>query len=172
MPRPSEFHRLSKKQLLEQLRSLVSQDLSQMTHSQQATVKGTTHEESRAENDKDTRAIESSYLARGQAERVAELQEAATSLSALQLREYDASTPLGPTALFSLIINAQGKETTQHYFLLPVAGGYQLQHGAIIVKTVTSKSPLGAAVLGKRLDDDLEFSSPQGSRECSLVALV
>lgn len=168
----TELSKLNKQSLLETLRSVVTKELASMKQSQQATAEGTTHEESRAENDKDTRAIESSYLARGQAERVAKLQEATITLAALQLRQYDDSTPLGPTALFSLLEEGVGQEATRHYLLLPVAGGYELRASGVTIKTVTTKSPLGAAVLGKRLDDDVEFSSPQGKQEYSLVALA
>jgi len=41
---------------------------------QRTVVEGATHEENKPENDKDTRALEQSYLARGQAQRVVELQ--------------------------------------------------------------------------------------------------
>ena len=65
-----------KTEILRLLRESVSADLTTMSAAQRAVVDGATHEENRPENDKDTRALEQSYLARGQAQRVVELQHA------------------------------------------------------------------------------------------------
>ena len=66
---------VDKVEILKLLRERVSADLATMSAAQRAVVDGATHEENRPENDKDTRALEQSYLARGQAQRVVELQE-------------------------------------------------------------------------------------------------
>ena len=44
----------------------VAADLASLQRAHRATVEGATHEEAKPENDKDTRALEQSYLARGQ----------------------------------------------------------------------------------------------------------
>ncbi|HWZ89090.1 MAG TPA: hypothetical protein VNW92_09580, partial [Polyangiaceae bacterium] len=59
-----------KARILSLLRARVAADLATMSAAQRAVVVGATHEENRPENDKDTRALEQSYLARGQAQRV------------------------------------------------------------------------------------------------------
>ena len=51
-----------------------------------AATEGATHSEARPENDKDTRGLELSYLARGQAQRVAELQIVLGAVSEMRLR--------------------------------------------------------------------------------------
>src|SRR6185436_1038022 len=51
-----------------------------------AAVAGAIDDEARPENDKDTRGLEQSYLARGQAQRVAELEAAVADTGKLDLR--------------------------------------------------------------------------------------
>ena len=58
-----------------------------------------THEEARAENDKDTRGLEQSYLARGQAQRAEELAEALHRVRLLSPRAYGEDDAIGLGAL-------------------------------------------------------------------------
>ena len=53
----------------------LSEVLAQMAQAAEETRKDATHEEAKPENDKDTRALEQSYLARGQAMRAEQLAE-------------------------------------------------------------------------------------------------
>jgi hypothetical protein len=53
----------------------MSEVLAQMAQAAEETRKDATHEEAKPENDKDTRALEQSYLARGQAMRAEQLAE-------------------------------------------------------------------------------------------------
>ena len=54
-----------------------------LTAAARSTHEAATHEENKAENDKDTRAIEAGYLAGAQADRVRELQGAITAFEKL-----------------------------------------------------------------------------------------
>ena len=70
--------KLDKARVLDALRLRTRQSLERLIASQQATQAGATHEETQPENDKDTRAIEATYLARGLAERVESLENGVT----------------------------------------------------------------------------------------------
>src|SRR3954465_14895853 len=93
---------IDKRDILSLLRESVSADLATMSAAQRVVVDGATHEENRPENDKDTRALEQSYLARGQAQRVVELQDALNLLKALELRAFEAASPIALGALVAL----------------------------------------------------------------------
>ena len=80
---------------------------------------GATHEESRAENDKDTRGLEASYLARGQAARVEETEEAVTRLSFLELGSFGPDDRIALSALVT--VDVDGAERRYLLTLLPVA---------------------------------------------------
>lgn len=122
-----------------------------------AAHEGATHAEARPENDKDTRGLEQSYLARGQAQRVAELEAAITSVSALALRTFAAGDPIAMSAL----VEVEEDDATQRLFIAPHGGGSVVGGD---VQVVTPNSPLGRALLGKRLDDEVELRLPGRTR--------
>jgi hypothetical protein len=92
----------SKPALKQELLGLVSRDLDTLVSALRTTRAGATHEEAKPENDKDTRALEQSYLARGQAARVEELRHAVEAISTLTTRVFDATDPVALGALATL----------------------------------------------------------------------
>ena len=158
---------IDKVELLEALRLQVADELQSITASQKTTHAGATHAESRSENDKDTRALESSYLARGLASRVEDMREAVAVLQQLRLRAFDADTPVAVSALVRL----EDDHDTAHHFIAPVAGGQRLEMGGTIISVVTPKSPLGRALVGKCEGDELELQTPRGMRYWSIVSV-
>jgi transcription elongation GreA/GreB family factor len=134
-----------KRELLERL----SSDLEAMERAHQATREGATHEEAKPENDKDTRALEQTYLARGQAARIEQLRGEVADVRSLALRELADA----PAALGALVtVEEDGAESV--LFLVPAGGGVRLGGGA--VQTITPRSPLGRALLGKRAGDEVD----------------
>jgi transcription elongation GreA/GreB family factor len=129
-----------------------------------AAVAAATDDEARPENDKDTRGLEQSYLARGQAVRVAELETAATETAALALRRFQPGDAVGMSALVEVV---EG-DATHRYFIAPHGGGAVL---AGDVQVVTLASPLGRALLGKRVDDDVELRLP-GKLRAFVIASI
>lgn len=125
-------------------------------------IEGSTHEEARAENDKDTRGLEQSYLARGQAQRVAELEAAVGDVTALALRTF------APTSVVALSALVTIDEDDQQFFIAPAGGGGVLVGG---VQVVTPSSPLGRALLGKRIDDEIELQLPGKLRSFAITAI-
>jgi len=91
-----------KREILKLLLLHVSADLHTMSAAQRAVVDGATHEENKPENDKDTRALEQSYLARGQAQRVVELQSAVNQLKAMELRDFSRGVAIALGALVAV----------------------------------------------------------------------
>lgn len=112
-----------------------------------AAIEGATHPEAKAENDKDTRGLEQSYIARGQAQRVADLEVAVADIEKLQLRDCSAVAT-------SAVVTVDEDGAERRYFVAPHGGGNTLAGG---VAVITLSSPLGKALLGKRADDELEL---------------
>ncbi len=160
---------LDKQQVRDALRRTVEEDLRSLRQSQLSTQEGATHVENRSEHSKDTRATESSYLARGLADRVVALENTAASLTALELVPFDEDSPIGVSALVTLENEEDG--TRAHYFLVPAGGGLQLDIDGAIVRTLTPTSPLGEALIGKCCDDDVEIRAPQGLRTATIVSV-
>lgn len=158
---------VDKQEILRLLRESVAADLATMSAAQRAVVDGATHEENRPENDKDTRALEQSYLARGQAQRVVDLQDALNKLKALELREFSATSAIG---LGALVVVTDGRELV-HYFIAPAGGGMKVELAGVEVRVVTPQAPIARALLGKHEGDDLDVRTPQGITECSITSV-
>lgn len=134
-------------ELLERLRA----DHAALLQAQRATVAGATSEEAKAEHSKDTRALEQTYLARGQAQRVEELYEGASRLAVLPLRGFARDEPVAVGALVE--IDEEGNRSA--LLLVPSGGGVRLSGGE---QVVTPASPLGRALVGRRAGETVELT--------------
>ncbi len=125
-----------------------------MTRRARAAAQSAVHPETRAENDKDTRAIEESYLARGQANRAAELEQELQLLSATRCQSFDEEQAIAATAVVWL----EDEEGAQKVvFLAPAAGGLAVSTQDTEVLLLTPRSPLGRALMGSCVDDEVEL---------------
>ena len=158
---------VAKAEVLAALKQELEAQLELALAAQQQAQAGATHEESKPENDKDTRAIEASYLARGQARRVIDLEEAVVKVNALVPRAFDTD---GPVAL-GAVIKLEDEHGSLWYLLAPAGGGLRLTAGSLTLTVVTPQSPVGQALVGRRVGDDVDIKSPQGRRECTIAAL-
>lgn len=141
-------------------------DAAALRASAEATREGALHEESRAENDKDTRGLEASYLARGQAKRVEETEEAATRLRFLTLRAFGGDDPIDLAALVHVEID-EAEEAC--FFLAPVGGGLRVEVDGVTVTLLTPASPVGRALAGKVRGDVVELTTRGSVREYAIV---
>ncbi len=144
---------MNKKDLVQQLKQILSSELDRTTRSANAAKAGAIHEESRAEGDKDTRATEASYLARGQAMRVADLEEALARVSFMDVRSFGPDDSIGISAL----VCVENESDERWYFVVPSGAGYTLQAGETNVLSITLNSPLGKELEGKHEGDDFDF---------------
>lgn len=135
--------------LLGQVLDELEREWATLVSAQRSTSEGVTHEENRAEGDKDMRSTEASYLARGQAQRVAQLSEEIQRLKSLVPRRFGSTEPIAATALVSV----EAPSGRLLLFLLPGGAGVRLGGG---VRIVTPGSPLGSALLGARSGDVVE----------------
>src|SRR5688572_26652047 len=132
--------------------------IEQLAHAVQVaddTRKGATHEEAKPENDKDTRALEQSYLARGQAMRAEQLAEEREVLRFMPLPQLSGDAAAQSGALVEL---EDEDGVTRLLFMAPHAGGTELNVEGMSVLVVTPISPLGAAILGRTIGDDVTLS--------------
>jgi transcription elongation GreA/GreB family factor len=154
-----------KTDLKSELLAQLGEQLAAARRAHAAAVEGATHSEATPENDKDTRGLEQSYLARGQAQRVEELAVAVAEVEALALRAFGSGDPVGMGAL----VTAEEGDDRHLYFVAPHGGGTALAGGA--VQAITPRSPLGKALVGKRVGDDGEVRLPGKVRELVVVAI-
>lgn len=159
---------IDKRALADALRTRLAETLQSVTDSQRASQRGATHEESRAESEKDTRATEASYLARGLAERVQQLRGEVAALDALEIRHFEADEDVALTALVELI-DEDGTSTL--VWLVPAGGGEKLDAGGRTVRCATPTSPLGGSLVGRETGDELVLALPGGRRRVAIEAI-
>jgi transcription elongation GreA/GreB family factor len=140
---------VNKPAVLAQFLAVLKAELAALTRAAQGAFAAATDPDSKAENKYDTRTLEASYVARGQAKRVTELQEAVRSFEALSGNELAAGAAITLGALVSL----ETPEETTHYFIGPFAGGTEIMHEGSEIVVITPASALGQKLLGRRVGD-------------------
>ena len=155
--------RHDKTELKRELVTRLEEQLATARAAHAAATEGAISDEARPENDKDTRGLEQSYLARGQAKRVEEMRSGLRAVASMALRELRGSDPIASGAL--VVVAEDDRNST--FFLAPHSGGTKLDAGA--VQVITPQSPLGHAFLGRRVRDVCEVKLAGKTREFLIV---
>jgi transcription elongation GreA/GreB family factor len=156
-----------KRRLHADLLSKLTREREALFASQKEAARGVVHEDNRAESDKDMRSTEASYLARGQALRVQALDEDLAKVSILPVRPFAPEDPIALSALVTLESGA----TRSYVYLAPAGGGTRLEDGARVVQVVTPASPMGRALLGAHVDDDVELARGGATQTLTVLAV-
>lgn len=140
---------MNKPALLASIHTVLSDELDVLTRGARTSFAAATDPDSRAENKYDTRTLEASYVARGQAQRVAELQEAVHQFQVLSGR-----LPSGPVVQLGSVVKFQDGQV---YFMGPAAGGTEVMYEEQEILIITPASPLGHKLMGKREGETVEL---------------
>ena len=142
-------------------------ELETLTQAAKAAHDAATNEESKAEDQYDTRGLEASYLAGAQAQRAAEIQRQILIYKFLPLRDYGPEDVIAHGAVAGLELNGR----VSYYFLVPQGGGLVLRFEDKPVQVITPQSPLGDAILGLKLGDPVEVEVGGQNREYKVVSI-
>lgn len=170
--RPAALHpmpAIDKHQVLALLQQRLTAILDRLTEAQKSAQAGATHPDNKQEHAKDMRSTESSYLARGLAERVETLRDGLRALALLRMPDLDEDDPACPGALVT-IEDENGRESV--YLLAPAGGGESFPVGGVEVLVLTPQSPLGAALSGRRAGDAVEVQLPSGRLRAEVTAVA
>ena len=113
-----------------------------------------TNDENEAENKYDTLGLEASYLAQGQSKRVIECEADLNAFKKLKINEPDAN---GTIISGSLIYLLEENNNILILFLGPAAGGLTVKFAHTSITIITPSAPLGRALLGRSVDDEIEL---------------
>lgn len=158
---------MKKKDVIDQIQNYLANELANVVAAADAAREAATHEESKAEDAHDTRAIEAGYLAAGQAKRVDELKGQLLMYKFLPVREYGPEDVACPAALVELEHNSR----VAFYFIAPKGGGLITEVDGKPVQVITPASPLGDALMGKRVGDIVEVESRGVLREYRVISI-
>jgi transcription elongation GreA/GreB family factor len=158
---------MDKRALIDALRETLSRELADARRVAADTAAAANHPEARPENDKDTRKIELSYLAAGQAARARELESAVALLTSMPVRGFEGSESLQAGAIVDLDVSGK----PQRVLLSPAGGGQKLTTPSGEINVITPQSPLGQGLLGKRVGDSFELRVAGQVREVEILAV-
>jgi transcription elongation GreA/GreB family factor len=122
-----------------------------------ASFAAATDPDSKAENKYDTRTLEASYVARGQARRVAELQAARQDFAAL-------NTSVSGSVRAGALVELAQQGANELYFMGPAEGGLEVSVEGREVMVITPASPLGSRLMGASAGDDVPLPSGRKAR--------
>lgn len=156
---------MDKKKLLESMIEQLEKDHVALMEATQATLEAATHEESKPENEYDTRGLEASYLAGAQSKRVSEIEEALSIFKNIKLKDFTKNDPLASTAVAEL--ESDGK--TLLVFLMPKGGGITIKQDNKSYQVVTGSSPLGEALQGLKVGDVAIVETGKQEKEYEVI---
>ncbi len=158
---------MMKKQILDSVLEQLEEECRFLRQAAKAAEEAATSEESKPENEYDTRALEASYLAQAQGKRLQELQKMMEHLKSFPTRENP-----GSLIASGSLVQVDSEGNTLWYFLLPWGAGLQAIANNEKITVVSLDSPLGLALQGKKAGDIFTFSRPKGSREYEILQVL
>ncbi|MEB2345723.1 MAG: transcription elongation factor GreAB [Deltaproteobacteria bacterium] len=159
---------MDKQALVAQLRARLAEALAVSERAHEAAAEEARHGATAAEKRDDARvALEWSHLARGQARRVAQLR---ADLAALDGFAPGSLAP-GSAAALGAVVEVEHEEGGLTFFLAPAGAGEELSGpgGDGFLTVATPASPLGRAVLGRRVGDVVEARIGGERREWTIA---
>jgi hypothetical protein len=141
-----------KSQLLEHIRAELRARLERLSKAAYEAHAAATDPGSKAEGKYDTRSLEASYLAAGQARQVDELAESVRIFEALALPDFGMDAEIDAGALVGATLNGE----TTFFLLVPAAGGMVISHEGREITLLTPESALYRKLSGMRAGESLD----------------
>jgi transcription elongation GreA/GreB family factor len=157
-----------KAQVVAKIVEELQKQLEVLLQSARSARENATHDDSRAEDQYDTRGLEASYLAGAQAARAEELKRLLHLYQGLEPKPHPKGQPAGAASLVTL--DCEGVRSL--CFLAPEGRPLTVAVGKQSVQVISPVSPLGEALWGKQVGDFVEVEVRGGVREYEIVALA
>jgi len=148
---------MEKSAVLTAILSRLEVELEALTQGARASYAAATDPDSKAENKYDTRTLEASYVARGQAQRVEELRQALHDFGQLKPQ----ASLISETVRLGSWVTLKTGASQDEYFMGPAEGGLEVQMDGQEIMVITPASPLGARLMGKLTGDAIALPSGQ-----------
>ena len=142
----------SKDRLLDAIRAELRTRFDRLTQAARDAHAAATDPGSKAESKYDTRSLEASYLAAGQAKQLDDLARDIELLENASLPVFDIEDEIDAGALVEVDLN----DEPQWFLLAPAAGGLALDHEDREITLLTPASALYQKLLGLRTGDSLD----------------
>lgn len=148
---------MNKPAILQRIIAVLQHDFDALQKAVDVARESATHAESKAENKYDTRGLEASYLAHGQAQRAAEIAMGLKNYQQQAERTLEVNLQIGIGALIALI----DEDEQQRWFWFGAdAGGLKVEYEGQNITVITVESPLGQLLNGKMEGDEVQLKLP------------
>ncbi len=154
---------VEKAAIIQQIRAALTSQLAVLAQAVQSATDGATDEHAKPENKYDTRALELSYLAAGQTERIEALRQLIGQVAFWTPPE--GMTMAGPGAL----VRAQGERLGPWLFIVPFAASMTIQVAGQTVQVLSAQAPLARALLGKQAGDVVVWGTGAQMRKIEVL---
>lgn len=144
--------RLMKSNLLEKIRGELRGQLERLSKAATEAHAAATDPGSKAEGKYDTRSLEASYLAAGQARQVDELAESVRIFENVSLPDFQPDDEIDAGALVEAELNGE----TNFFLLVPASGGLVIGHEDREITLLTPASGLYRKLLGLHAGESLD----------------
>src|SRR5688572_10642274 len=118
---------MNKIQLITQICEMLEQDRLRLKEAARATYEAATHEESKPENEYDTRGLEASYLAGAQAQRVQETEEVLFLFRALEKNLQNGRAVKSEKVVATSLVEVEHNNKKSFVLVMPKGGGIMLK---------------------------------------------
>lgn len=144
---------MNKHMLLDAIQVKLQATLHASIEAAQRAYNTATDDENVAENQYDTLALEASYLAHGQAQRV---EECKAEIAAYQRLQAMLPSTFETVRLGHIVTLMDEDDHLRYVFLAPMSGGLVVAVEGKSVTTVTPTSPFGDALIGREIGEEVD----------------
>jgi len=144
-----------KDQLLDAIRAELRANFDRLSQAARDSHAAATDPGSKAESKYDTRSLEASYLAAGQAKQLEDVARDVASFETLRLPGFGADDAIDAGALVEVDLDGE----SQWFLLVPAAGGVALEWEGREITLLTPASALYQRLLGLHMGDSLDDPS-------------
>jgi transcription elongation GreA/GreB family factor len=159
---------MNKKQIISDILAHLEHELLAIKNAANNAHLAATDDQSVAETQYDTLAIEASYLAEGQSRRVDQIQQAKQAIEQLVIRDFEEEMPIALGALVQLQKDSKHK---QLFFITPAAGGFKGILNGQAYTVITPSSPMAKALIGKFIEDEIELMMGINKQKNEIIAV-
>ncbi|HUK81763.1 MAG TPA: GreA/GreB family elongation factor [Verrucomicrobiae bacterium] len=154
---------INKSAIVSEIVKQLGQQLENLAGVSRAMHADASDEQNKAEDQYDTRGLETAYLASSQARQATATEEALAAYQTLKLTKFTGKTPIDLAALVEL--ESRGEHIW--YFLGPKGGGIEVKE----VLVITPESPIGQQLIGKKTGECFKLQTRGPAQEFKIVSV-
>jgi transcription elongation GreA/GreB family factor len=158
---------ISKHTIVKQVIKQLAEELETLAGVSRALHADASDEQNKAEDQYDTRGLETAYIASSQARQATATEEALAAYQQLQPVKFTAATPIDLTAVVEL--DARGQR--MFYFLGPCSGGLEVKVAGQEILVITPESPMGRQLIGKTAGARFKLQTRGPAQEFKIVSV-